>query len=361
MNDGEIIDCIDESKQPAFDHPLLKNHKIQKPGYSPKDAIHQTNSSSSATQSRKMVNLRRANCPEGTVPIRRTSKDDLIRVKASMESYKPLISIVRPDGTPVEEPPGRHVAALHSRPETDPSLHMEFHGIKAMLMVENLSLGTNNQFSASLLWIESGPPDNASAIQAGWLVSPTLFGDNKTHIFGFWAASGSGCYNIGCAGFVQTNQDYYVGQVVEPASQYDGAQYAMGAYVHQDAGTGNWWFTVYGNINADIGYWPREVVPYLGTGANLISWGGLVYNIPHETSPPMGNGHFPDGDRKKVAVIYDIHYLNENYEIKEPSIHVWNDFSIREDRVDCYSLTRNDFDDEDGYSIFFGGPGGICD
>lgn len=27
--DGDIIDCVHKKKQPAFDHPLLKNHKIQ--------------------------------------------------------------------------------------------------------------------------------------------------------------------------------------------------------------------------------------------------------------------------------------------------------------------------------------------
>uniref|UniRef100_I1NVP1 Neprosin activation peptide domain-containing protein n=1 Tax=Oryza glaberrima TaxID=4538 RepID=I1NVP1_ORYGL len=27
--DGDIIDCVHISRQPAFDHPLLKNHTIQ--------------------------------------------------------------------------------------------------------------------------------------------------------------------------------------------------------------------------------------------------------------------------------------------------------------------------------------------
>ena len=27
--DGDIIDCVDIHQQPAFDHPLLKNHIIQ--------------------------------------------------------------------------------------------------------------------------------------------------------------------------------------------------------------------------------------------------------------------------------------------------------------------------------------------
>lgn len=27
--DGDVIDCVDISHQPAFDHPFLKDHKIQ--------------------------------------------------------------------------------------------------------------------------------------------------------------------------------------------------------------------------------------------------------------------------------------------------------------------------------------------
>jgi hypothetical protein len=27
--EGDVFDCIDIHKQPAFDHPLLKNHSIQ--------------------------------------------------------------------------------------------------------------------------------------------------------------------------------------------------------------------------------------------------------------------------------------------------------------------------------------------
>ncbi|KAF2552488.1 hypothetical protein F2Q68_00036710 [Brassica cretica] len=30
--DGDIIDCVDIYKQHAFDHPALRNHKIQRHG-----------------------------------------------------------------------------------------------------------------------------------------------------------------------------------------------------------------------------------------------------------------------------------------------------------------------------------------
>ncbi|KAI3843136.1 hypothetical protein MKX03_011620 [Papaver bracteatum] len=356
MSDGEIVDCIDENKQPAFDHPMLKNHKIRsRPSSPPNEAKRGASSSSSP----KMVNLRRVKCPKGTVPIRRTSKEDLIRAKSFMESFEPISHIINPDEEEVQ-PPGQHEAAFHNRVQTDPQIHEEFYGIKGKISVENLSLGLD-QFSASLLWIESGPQDDPSAIQAGLVVSPTLFGDNKTHVFGYWWGSKKGCLNIRCSGtgFVQTHQDYYLGEPIEPASQYDGEQHYFGAFIHEDGGTGDWWFTMYGDINADFGYWPREVVPYLGTGATAISWGGLVYNTPNETSPPMGNGYFPDGDFKKVAAIYDMHFIDENHNLTTP--HIWKYFGIREDREDCYRLTRNNYDDDHGFSVFFGGPGGNCD
>ncbi|XP_026420249.1 uncharacterized protein LOC113316245 [Papaver somniferum] len=231
MSDGEIVDCIDENKQPAFDHPMLKNHKIRsRPSSPPNDA----NRGASSSSSRKMVNLRRVKCPKGTVPIRRTSKEDLIRAKSFMESFEPIRPIIINPDEEVVVPPGRH-----------------------------------------------------------------------------------------------------------------------------DGGTGDWWFTMYGDINADFGYWPREVVPYLGTGATKISWGGLVQNTPHEISPPMGNGHFLDGDFKKVAAIYDMHFMDEDHNLTTP--HVWKDFRIRDHREDCYRLTRNNYDDDHGFSVFFGGPGGNCD
>ncbi|CAJ1970949.1 unnamed protein product [Sphenostylis stenocarpa] len=71
---GYIVDCIDIKKQPAFDHPLLKNHTLQtKPSFHvPIEKTHV----------RPIFGLEDDECPTGTVPIRRTTKADLIREKA---------------------------------------------------------------------------------------------------------------------------------------------------------------------------------------------------------------------------------------------------------------------------------------
>ncbi|KAK1258255.1 hypothetical protein QJS04_geneDACA012761 [Acorus gramineus] len=67
---GDIIDCIDIKKQPAFDHPLLRNHKLQV----------NLLSSSFLFQSGNI------GCPSGTVPILRTTKEDLVRARSISNS-----------------------------------------------------------------------------------------------------------------------------------------------------------------------------------------------------------------------------------------------------------------------------------
>ncbi|OIW08126.1 hypothetical protein TanjilG_06669 [Lupinus angustifolius] len=90
--DGYIVDCIDINKQPAFDNPLLKNHKIQL-----KPSFEVTNTNSTRLSS---IGFEEDLCPKGTVPIRRTTKDDLIRTKQL--SYMNV-------GILNKDIPGRHV------------------------------------------------------------------------------------------------------------------------------------------------------------------------------------------------------------------------------------------------------------
>ncbi|XP_077212784.1 protein neprosin-like [Tasmannia lanceolata] len=77
---GQIFDCVDIHKQPAFDHPLLKNHKIRmSPGSLPKGMIDERVSSVGVPSE---IGLKDGGCPHGTVPIRRIQKEDLIKSKS---------------------------------------------------------------------------------------------------------------------------------------------------------------------------------------------------------------------------------------------------------------------------------------
>ncbi|KAL5100673.1 hypothetical protein RYX36_005000 [Vicia faba] len=73
---GYIVDCVDINKQPAFDHPLLKNHKLQR------KPIFERNISEIRVQNLPIKSIsifEKVRCPERTVPIWRTTKNDLIK------------------------------------------------------------------------------------------------------------------------------------------------------------------------------------------------------------------------------------------------------------------------------------------
>uniref|UniRef100_A0A0D3EZ90 Neprosin PEP catalytic domain-containing protein n=1 Tax=Oryza barthii TaxID=65489 RepID=A0A0D3EZ90_9ORYZ len=74
-SDGDIIDCVHISRQPAFDHPLLKNHTIQiRPSIQP--SVMYGEAARPFTQT---WNQNGEKCPDNTIPIRRIKEEDVIR------------------------------------------------------------------------------------------------------------------------------------------------------------------------------------------------------------------------------------------------------------------------------------------
>nr|KYP36406.1 Retrovirus-related Pol polyprotein from transposon TNT 1-94 [Cajanus cajan] len=73
----DIVDCIDIHKQTAFDHPLLKNHKLQrKPSF--QNSIEDINVEKSPSTPMFGLENGQYQCPTGSVPILRT-KNELIQ------------------------------------------------------------------------------------------------------------------------------------------------------------------------------------------------------------------------------------------------------------------------------------------
>ncbi|KAJ6424019.1 hypothetical protein OIU84_024904 [Salix udensis] len=88
--DGDIIDCVDITHQPAFDHPLVKNHTIQMgPSFRPEGVVSgESDVVSAVKESRSVSQLWHLNgrCQEGTIPIRRTKRSDILRA-SSIERF----------------------------------------------------------------------------------------------------------------------------------------------------------------------------------------------------------------------------------------------------------------------------------
>ncbi|KAI3838439.1 hypothetical protein MKX03_013203 [Papaver bracteatum] len=75
---------------------------------------------------------------------------------------------------------GQHVALRQVHNNTRDVPTTPTFGLKADMKIDNPYI-LMNQLSASVLWIEGGPPETSSAVQAGWVVSAFLFFDIMVH------------------------------------------------------------------------------------------------------------------------------------------------------------------------------------
>ncbi|XP_031385715.1 uncharacterized protein LOC116199492 [Punica granatum] len=193
---GDVVDCVDIYKQPAFDHPLLKNHTIQmKPSFTEEGESHLQGLPAELEEWG-------VDCPEGTVPIIRMTSENAVQKK----DY----AIVKTKDY------GR-----------------TFYGGQALLNVWNPHAETG-EASISQIWIYAGSEENVNTVEAGWIAG--LDSRPTTTFFTYWTSDGyksTGCYNLRCSGFVQTNKHIAPGFQVRPTSTFNGQQFEIGVQIKQ--------------------------------------------------------------------------------------------------------------------------------
>ncbi|XP_052736668.1 uncharacterized protein LOC108336608 [Vigna angularis] len=333
----EIIDCIDIYKQPAFDHPLLKNHKLQmQPNF--ENLIEKTSVNSSQIES--MFGIHRKKCPKGTVPIKREQK--MISLK---KEYLVNNNIL------VKDIPGVHIAETTVIYD---DVVGPYYKVSAINSVYNPKMTEKNQLSSSHVWVENGPIESVNKISAGWHVYPELYGDTKTHFYAAWTKDNfkkTGCHNLQCPGFVQTDRQYSLGFSFPKTSTYGGPIIEGLISIAQDPKTKNWWINA-GEIN--IGYYPAALFSNLGSAA-MVGWGGRTQGKANGPSPPMGSGYFPDGKGIHSGYFRSPKIIDNSGEEFTPNPIITKTST---DNSDCYHIEY--YGPQVGFPgvIQYGGPGG---
>jgi hypothetical protein len=325
--DGDTIDCVHIKHQPAFDHPLLKNHTIQA----------DIKCSSTGKPIAQPWHLN-GECPEGTIPIKRAKEADILRAR-SLENYgkKRQLSVRRLSSKSGGE--ASHEYAFGSVDGT-------YYGTRAKFNLWRPQVAKDD-FSLAQLWILGGQDES---IEVGWQVFPEQNGDNEPRLFIYWTSDGyqsTGCYNLACSGFVQLSKEIALGGALSPVSTLGGAQHDVDISVLKKPGNGNWELTVNGHV---LGYWPASLYKRLADSATTIQWGGEIVNTEingqHSTTQ-MGSGHFPEEGAGKASYVSNIQVASSPNAL-EPA----TDIQLVAETANCYGVQK---DGSNGF--FYGGPG----
>ncbi|XP_070011341.1 protein neprosin-like [Nicotiana sylvestris] len=287
---GDTYDCVDFYKQSAFDHPLLKNHNFH-PQMKPTLTRTLHNSDISAANKLSSIWLKKKGCPFGTVPIRRVTKNDLIRHK----HIPPPENIIEAQLT------NRAIAQIPNNPNN------KFAGAGMTANIYNPHV-EGQQHSAVRLKIFKG----YDVLQVGWRVDPTLYNDTNTRLYIHTQVGNMHCFNTLCSGFVLVNTELPVDMVFDEIS-HRGAKVVVEItmFIQRDPANGLWWLLIGENYD-EVGFWPQRIFTDLASLATHVEFGGVVYIPPGGPKPPMGSSCFPIADPLYDAYCRRLHVLIDN-------------------------------------------------
>lgn len=302
----------------------------------------------------QMWHVNGTRCPKGTVPIRRNTMNDVLRAKSLFDFGKKRRSIYLDQRTEKPDALGTN-GHEHAIAYTESS--SEIYGAKATINVWDPKIEEVNEFSLSQIWILSGSfvgPD-LNSIEAGWQVSPELYGDNRPRLFTYWTSDSyqaTGCYNLLCSGFIQTNNKIAIGAAISPLSTFKGNQFDITILIWKDPKMGNWWMGL--GDSTLVGYWPAELFTHLADHATTVEWGGEVVNTRasgRHTTTQMGSGHFPDEGFGKASYFRNLEVVDS-----DNSLVPVHDVKILAENTECYDI-KSSYSNEWGTYFYYGGPG----
>ncbi|XP_050264796.1 uncharacterized protein LOC126708858 isoform X1 [Quercus robur] len=362
--DGDIIDCVDIYKQPAFDHPALRNHTIQ---MRPNTIFASETSTTEHESSPAMLTQtwqKSGSCPKGTVAIRRVKRKELLNAD-SLEHFGrdgPRTSFAVNTTNDKSNFFGSFPAPEHSYANLY-ATENNYIGAGGDINLWDPLVESYDEISSAQISLKSGFVENFESIEAGWMVYPNLFNaDGQPRLFIRWTLDGyrwTGCINLICAGFVQTSSVIALGSTFSNVSTLHGPQFHINIRIDHDPSTNHWWLHYYNEV---VGYWPAEILCYLKEKAAIVAWGGDVYskNVkpghPYHTTAYMGSGEAASELFGRANFITNIRIIDYSLQLKYPDPAF---FVV--DEPNCYSaLIYKAHPKSEPYFYFGGHPGDNC-
>lgn len=290
-------------------------------------------------------------CDSGAVPVRRVTLDEVARAGSLQKFFEK-----GPNGAGLA-PAARKGQAIPAAVNGHSYAHAyqyvsNYGGYSRLALYRPFVNGALSEiFSLSQQWYVGGSGSGLQTVEVGIQNYPAKYRSQNSALFIYWTRNGyngTGCYNLDCAAFVQTNRNWRFGIGFSNYSTVGGTQYevALGFYLYQ----GNWWLAA---GNDWVGYYPGAIFAggQLSRSAQLIDFGGETVGSWHW--PAMGSGQFASAGWTRAAYQRSIVYRNAANTGFNPSL------TKSQNWPSCQTISTPTWGGSDWKTYFyFGGPGG---
>ncbi|KHN00379.1 hypothetical protein glysoja_000047 [Glycine soja] len=301
--DGDVIDCVDPPERPKGHNQMDMSENFQ------------------------LWTMSGESCPEGTIPIRRTTEQDMLRASSVSRFGRKIRRRVRRD----TNSNGHEHAVGYVSGE-------QYYGAKASINVWAPRVENQDEFSLSQMWVISGSfGDDLNTIEAG---QPRDLRGQIPEIL----------YVLD--GFVQTNNRIAIGAAISPTSSYAGGQFDISLLIWKDPKHGNWWLEFGSGIL--VGYWPSFLFTHLRDHASMVQFGGEIVNSRQSgshTSTQMGSGHFASEGFGKASYFRNMQVVDWDNNLVPLS-----NLRVLADHPNCYDI-QGGINNVWGNYFYYGGPG----
>jgi hypothetical protein len=384
MEPGIIVDCIDELTQPGAQRLGLNRATwVRKPSAAPQDLQPPTPEEAAEAasadrhgrdpgvflQAASDVDVQRdaaghrKSCAKGTIPKLRLSLQRLaafetlehFRHKLGQPGRSPRAGRLRGEQSGAQRADeGAEIATRHEYAYTYD--WVTNWGAESTLNIWKAYTEKSSEFSLSQIWVADSALDET--VEAGWQVyrNRHTFNPKDPYFFIFSTQDGynqTGCYDLECNDFVQTDNSVVIGGRWTNQSVVNGNQYSTPILIQKDGSTGDWWIAVDGVY---AGYYPRSLYDSSGiqSQADLVEFGGEIVNTwpdGRHTKTDMGSGYKPVSGFRYATYQRTIRYVNTSNQYATPS--------LSESRTDsgCYDVDSFVASGAWLTHIYFGGEG----
>jgi hypothetical protein len=294
-------------------------------------------------------------CEENTIPMSRITLEQLSRFETLQKFFEKGPNGAGHPLEPAKAAPPTIPTSAHAYSFTYQYVNNLGPSANINLWRPDVYTNQNEIFSLAQLWTigsSSGPVQTA---ETGWQNFPALYGNENSNLFIYWTADGyrtTGCYNLSCAGFVQTSSSLHLGAGFTNYSLFDGPQYEIKLQylLYQ----GNWWLNVGGSW---VGYYPSSIYRggQLSRYSNLLEFGSESVPGFFEGAnvwPSEGSTLFSSSGWTYAAFQRLIYYVNTS------GTSVWASVTADQPSPRCYTITGPAYSSSWGEYFYFGGPGG---